>query len=165
MAMNREYLMHELKEFILYHQSETIVYESAMLRSTTYQAEKEDLLNFIETERKPSLQQILFTFIDQTGKTDAEIYTRASIDRKLFSKIRTKPDYHPSKRTILALGLALELNKADLNVLLEAAGYSLSKSETTDLVIQFFLEKNIYDIDLVNQGLDSLNLKPLTGIL
>ncbi len=163
--MNREYLTHELKEYVLSHQHETIVYECSMLRSIPYQAEEEELINFIEAERKPSLQQLLFTFIDQTGKSDAEIYTRAGIDRKLFSKIRSNPSYHPSKRTILALGLALELNQPDLDRLLQAAGYSLSKSETSDLVIQFFLEKSIYDIDLVNQGLDSLNLKPLTGVL
>ena len=163
--MNSDYLMHELKEYVLKHQLKTVVFESSLLRSAPIQAEEKELLNFIETERKPSLQQILFSFIDQTGKTDAEIYTRAGIDRKLFSKIRTNSAYHPSKRTLLALGLALELNKSDLDLLLQAAGYSLSKSETSDLVIQFFLEKNIYDIDLVNQGLYSMNLKPLNGIL
>ena len=163
--MNREYLMHELKEYILRKQPKMAVFERSMLRSTPDHAEEEELINFIETKRKPSLQQVLFTFIDQTGKTDAEIYTRASIDRKLFSKIRTNPSYHPSKRTILALGLALELNHTDMDVLLHAAGYSLSDSETSDLVIQFFLEKNIYDIELINQGLYSLNLRPITGIL
>ena len=163
--MNSDYLMHELKEYVLKHQLKAVVFESSLLRPAPIQAEEKELLNFIETERKPSLQQILFSFIDQTGKTDTEIYTRAGIDRKLFSKIRTNSAYHPSKRTLLALGLALELHKSDLDLLLQAAGYSLSKSETSDLVIQYFLEKSIYDIDLVNQGLYSMNLKPLTGIL
>ncbi len=163
--MKREYLMHELKEYMAGRQLEPVFFESQLLRPATRHTEEEELQDFIETNRKPPLQQVLFSFIDEKGKTDSEIYTRAGVDRKLFSKIRTNPEYHPSKRTILALGFALELQEPDLEILLQAAGYSLSESETSDLVIRFFLEKAIYDIDLVNQGLDSMNLKPLTGIL
>lgn len=163
--MKREHVLSELKAYVASYQLLSTVLESQILRSSPYLAEEEELQNFIESKRKPSLQQVLFSFIDEKGKTDSDIYTHAGIDRKLFSKIRTNPSYHPSKRTILALGFALELKKADLDKLLQAGGYSLSESETSDLVIQYFLEKAIYDIDLVNQGLASMNVKPLTGIL
>jgi hypothetical protein len=58
----------------------------------------------------------------------------------------------------------LELRKEETCQLLSAAGYSLSDCDTFDLVIQFFLEKEIYDIDTVNKGLGYFSLKPLTGV-
>ncbi|PLR99250.1 hypothetical protein [Bacillus sp. T33-2] len=124
-----------------------------------------ELEDFIKNNRKPTLAQVLFSFIDNKGATDSEIYKRAGIDRKHFSKIRSNPNYRPGKNTIIALALALELDKEDTEDLLSLAGYSLSDSDTSDLIIQFCLEKKIYDIHFVNQALDSFSLKPLTGAL
>ncbi|MRH41371.1 hypothetical protein GH741_01630 [Aquibacillus halophilus] len=120
--------------------------------------------NFIKTKRKPTLNQVLFNFIDSTGVKDSIIYKRAGIDRRHFSKIRTNPNYQPRKNTTIALALALELTKEDTDELLGSAGYSLSDSDTNDLVIQYCLEKKIYDINLVNQALDHFDLDPLTGL-
>lgn len=89
------------------------------------------------------------------------IYKKAGIDRKHFSKIRSIPDYKPSKRTVVALCLSLELSDEETGDMLSAAGFSLSDNERFDLLIQFCLEKKIHDIDDVNQALDSLKLKPL----
>lgn len=65
---------------------------------------------------------------------------------------------------MLALVIALELNKEETSQLLTAAGYSLSESDTFDLVIQFCLEKKIYDLDTINQALEYFSLKPLAGV-
>lgn len=97
----------------------------------------------------------------RNGASDTEIYKRAGMDRKHFSKIRSNSSYRPGKTTIIALALALQLNKKETDKLLSSAGYLLSNSDTGDLVIQFCLEKKIYDIDQVNQALDYLSLKPL----
>ncbi|PLT29778.1 hypothetical protein [Peribacillus deserti] len=121
----------------------------------------EDLEEFIHKNRKPTLNRVLFGFIDKKGTSDAEIYKRAGIDRRHFSKIRSNPKYRPGKNTAIALALALELNKEDTDELLSAAGYSLSDSDTCDLVIQFCLEKKIYDMDLVNEALDHFSQKLL----
>ena len=124
--------------------------------------EPEELENFIKKKRKPTLNELLFSFIDRENKTDSDIYKKAGIDRRHFSKIRSNPSYRPGKNTVIALALALELPSDDVILLLSSAGHSLSDSDTADLVIQFCLEKNIYDIDAVNEALVHFNLKPLT---
>ncbi len=124
-----------------------------------------EIESFIQQKRKPTLQKVLFGFIDKKGSTDAEVYKKAGIDRRLFSKIRSNPDYRPGKNTVIALALGLELNKKETDKLLSSAGYSLSDSETSDLVIQFCIERNIYDIHQVNYALDYFSQKPLGGVL
>jgi len=124
-----------------------------------------ELENFIKNTRKPTFNQVLFSFIGKKGTSDSEVYKRAGIDRRHFSKIRSNPDYRPGKNSAIALAIALELNKKETDKLLSSAGYSLSDSDTFDLVIQFCLEKRIYDIHSVNQALDYFSLKPLAGVL
>lgn len=124
-----------------------------------------ELENFIRDNRKPTFHQLLFSFIDKKGASDSDVYKRAGIDRRHFSKIRSNPDYRPGKNTVIALALALELNKKETDKLLSAAGYSLSESNTFDLIIMFFLDKKIYDIYSVNQALVYFSQKPLAGVL
>lgn len=94
-----------------------------------------------------SFQQKLFKLIDERGiRKDSEVYTRAFIDRRLFSDIRCKKNYRPKKVTVLSLGLALELNLAEMKDLLETAGYALSSSSRYDIIIQFCIEHGIYSI-------------------
>ena len=120
-----------------------------------------DLEVFVNTNRELTFAQVLFNFIDKKEHTDVEVYKKARIDRKLFSKIRSNPDYRIGKSNAIALALALELNKKETEELLRSAGFSLSKSNTFDLVIQFCLEKEIYDLDEVNQALDYCSLKSI----
>ena len=110
-------------------------------------AEAEEYLN---RNRAQSFHAQLFAFIDRTGKSDSDIYKKGNIDRRLFSKIRNR-DYIPAKKTVIALCLALGLDRADADVLLQSAGYSLSKSDDYDLAIAFCIEKRIYDIFDINE--------------
>jgi len=157
----------ELESYIQNHlDMEFVVCKSAdpLLESEKYiveEIQQIELEDFIETHRKPTFNRVLFRFIDQSGARDSDIYKKAGIDRKHFSKIRTNPTYRPRKNTVIALSLALELDFEDTDELLDAAGYSLSDSETYDLVIRFCLEKEIYDLNSVNQALDYFSLKPL----
>ncbi|MFC4556761.1 hypothetical protein ACFO3D_00895 [Virgibacillus kekensis] len=123
-----------------------------------------ELEDFIKKNRKPTLNQVLFRYVDEKGLKDSEVYKRAGIDRRHFSKIRSNPDYQAGKNTVIALAFSLELSYEETGELLDSAGYSLSDSDTYDLVIQFCLEKNIYDLHDVNQALDYFSLKPLTGL-
>lgn len=109
-----------------------------------------------------SFAATLFRMIDSKGMTDVDVYKRANIDRKLFSKIRNIKTYTPSKRTALALAIALNLTLAETNDLLNRAGYALSKSQLLDVIVAFFIENERYDLFEINNVLFDYD-QPLLG--
>lgn len=110
-------------------------------------------LEDIEKHLGETFQERLFRMIEERGLTDAQVYKKANLDRKLFSKIRCSVDYTPKKRTVLALALALELCLDDTKDLLASAGYAFSPSSRFDLIIQYFIENEVYDIYTINLAL------------
>lgn len=124
------------------------------------ESKEKDLEEFIKNQKsKETFSTKLLQYIDQTGHSDAEIYKRAGIDRRHFSKIRCDKDYQPRKTTVLALCLALQLDESKSTELLSLAGYSLSNGDTGDLVVRFCIERGIYDLMEVNTALDYFGQK------
>lgn len=106
-----------------------------------------------------SFQSLLFKMIDDKNLTDSEVYNKVHIDRRLFSKIRNDKDYHPSKETVILLGLSLELSESEIEELLESASYSLPRNNHYDLIIRFCFMKGIYKLSKVNDLLSEYDCK------
>lgn len=153
-----KYLAQNLPPITVQHYKESVIFSEFCFEKKA----ATNLDNYLEQKLdKNNFQQTLFKLIDKTNKKDSEIYNKAYIDRRLFSKIRTDETYHPTKQTIISLGLALELNITDFETLLESASYSLPKNNYFDLIIRFCIEEKIYNIIEVNYLLDQYNCNTL----
>ncbi|MDD7675561.1 MAG: O-acetyl-ADP-ribose deacetylase [Eubacteriales bacterium] len=108
-----------------------------------------DLLNGLDA----GFSETLLKLIDRTGKKDSEIYKKANVDRKLFSKIRNNPDYKPSKATAIAFAIALELDLEETKDFIARAGFALSHSNKFDVIIEYFIKQKKYDIFEINEAL------------
>ena len=86
-----------------------------------------------------------------------EIYRRAHVDRKLFSKIRSDPNCQPEKVTVIAFALVLRLSLEQTRDLPASAGYALSGCAPFDWIIRFFLGRGVYDLFLINDALDTFD--------
>ena len=109
-----------------------------------------------------TFQKMLFRKIRESGFAETEIYKKANLDRKLFSKIRSNPAYHPGKNIVLALAAALRMNLEETQEFLAKAEYALSPANRSDLIVKYFLEREIYDIDTINYALYLFD-EPLLG--
>lgn len=111
----------------------------------------DDLMNQIEE----TFSQRLLRMIDERGMSDSEVYNKAYVDRRHFSKIRNDINYTPNKKTVLAFSIALELSLDEAKDLLNSAGYALSRSSKTDIIVAYFLHNKIYDMFEINDILDA----------
>lgn len=114
------------------------------------------LLNFTEQHESKleermrhmsdTYSQYLMYLIQERNMENAEVYKRAIVDKKIFSKIKNNANYHPNKMTALCLCVGAKLNLDESRDLLARAGYALSPCDKTDIIFSYFIENEIYDM-------------------
>ena len=117
-----------------------------------------NMLNHLDA----GFSETLLALIDERGLKDSQVYKRANISRQHFSKMRSNPRYKPTKTTVLALAVALELSLEETSMLLERAGFALSHADRRDVIVEFFIREGDYDIFQINDVLFAYD-QPLLG--
>lgn len=117
------------------------------------QLDEERSLEDVVKNLDKTFMELVFSFADAKGLTDVEVQKKANLDRKAFSKLKCGTTKNPSKSTALALAVALELDLDDTQDLLSRAGLALSPCSKQDVIVQYFIEKEAYDIYEINVAL------------
>ena len=139
-------------------------FEEDLIGSREYATSRKSSIDeyIIDNKNENKFQKLLFKYIDDKNLKDSDVYNKVGIDRRLFSKIRSDKDYHPSKETVILLAIALELSEDELEDLLLSAAYSLPMNNHYDLIIRFCFKENIYDLFTINEYLIDYSCKPLS---
>lgn len=134
--------------------------DSTFETSKLNEKESSNIKDFIDKhEQYNDFQTMLFKLIDDKHLKDSDVYNKVRIDRRLFSKIRSDKNYHPSKETIILLAIALELTENELDELLDSASYSLPKNNKYDLIIRFCFINRVFKLSDINELLYEYNCK------
>lgn len=133
----------------LFCQQSVVLDDMAVMPS----AAEPNLGSIIDNTLDESFSEMLLRKIDESGMTDSQCYKKANIDKRLFSKIRSNPLYKPSKPTVLAFCVALELSIDDTAEMLMKAGFALSHSNKFDIIVEYFIKHKQYNIFEINEAL------------
>lgn len=148
-------LPHELlKLFLIYQKNiiqRLISKPSSLIISESYDEYKavQEILETPKTDK--TFYEMLFLYISKSKFTEIEIYKKADINRKLFSKIKADTSYHPAFGTITAFAIALELTTKEYEDFLKSAGYSLPLNSYINITLKYCFDNKIYNLNAVDE--------------
>ena len=122
-------------------------------------SEEYKILNIEKSEK--TFNELLFEYIEKSNISEVELYKKAYIDRRLFSKIRSYDEYHPSFGTVTLLALALNLSINDYEKLLKSASYSLPQNSYINITLKYCFDEKMYNVNKVNELLYAISGKQI----
>lgn len=137
----------KLQDLFIYYEKDIIDFTNSL--ELNEPSEEYKILNIKRNEK--SFNELLFEYIEKSNISEVELYKSACIDRRLFSKIRSYNEYHPSFGTVTLLALALKLSIDDYENLLKSASYSLPQNSYINITLKYCFNEKIYDINKVNE--------------
>ena len=143
--------------------TKSVPYVGALLVKSVFRDISDEASAYIKKNKKPGgFAHVLDKIRKEKGFTPAELYKRANVDRRQYSRFMGPEGRHPSMNTVISFALALRLERQEFDEFLQTAGYALSNSSSRDVCIMYCLENSIYDIDEVNALLFAIGIMPLT---
>ena len=139
--------------FIKSNAPRTIHIDACIPSKNAWSFDEDESLNDYLQQMDKSFQEMLFDFIDEKGMTDVECYKKANVDKRTFSKIKSNKDYRPSKQTVIAFAISLQLDLEQTQALLATVGFTLSRSSVFDKIIMYFILNGNYNIFEINEAL------------
>lgn len=116
-------------------------------------------------QSESTFSEYLLDILKERSGKDSEVYKRAEISKQLFSKMLSNKYYQPTKNTVIQLAIGLQLDVNQTQKLLEKAGYTLTRSSKADLVVQYYIERKVYNVKFINLALEDCKLPLLkTGL-
>lgn len=117
------------------------------------------------SQHNESFSLALFRLIDRSGMSDVDCYKKANISKQHFSKIKSNPHYQPTRQTVFAFAIVLKLTLEETKQLLGKAGLAFNPTSKTDLIVEYFITHQKYDLTEVNEVLDQYDQKCLGNVI
>lgn len=160
---NTKIIPEDLLLLFCYYQDDIIRnFSKTLLHESSEDYILESITNKQITER--TFSELLFHYIDSSNLTDVQVYKKAFIDKRTFSKIRSNKNYHPSFGTIILFSIALKLSTSQFEDLLHSAAYSLPQNSYINITLKYCFDNKIYDIYMVNELIYAVSNKEIRNL-
>lgn len=163
---NTKIIPEDLLALFCYYQDDIIKNSLNSTKNSLQESSEDYILEAITNKKitEKTFSELLFHYIDSSGLTDVQVYKKAFIDKRIFSKIRSNKNYHPSFGTIVLFSLALKLTISQFEDLLHSATYSLPQNSYVNITLKYCFYNKIYDIDRVNELIYAVSNKEIRDL-
>lgn len=163
---NTKIIPEDLLALFCYYQDDIIKISLNSTKNSLQESSEDYILEAITNKKitEKTFSELLFHYIDSSGLTDVQVYKKAFIDKRIFSKIRSNKNYHPSFGTIVLFSLALKLTTSQFEDLLHSATYSLPQNSYVNITLKYCFDNKIYDIDRVNELIYAVSNKEIRDL-
>ena len=163
---NTKIIPEDLLLLFCYYQDDIIRNSLNFSKNLLRESSEDYILDFITRQKitEKTFSELLFYYIDLSNFSDVQVYKKAFIDKRIFSKIRSNKSYHPSFGTIVLFALALKLSTSQFKDLLHSAAYSLPQNSYINITLKYCFDNKIYDISRVNELIYAVSNKEIRDL-